>query len=210
MIDSNPLYKNCDMKLKDILQEIIENRMKPQMVYPKLFKHLNELFDFENLKNIPFTKLGGDAYNFEIEINGELVDVYVDFVRSDDALKLPPTLSGANKIYNDAYAISDDMVTSQYAISDQKTIIAMMKTVSEIIANFIEKNDPDILSFFAESTDGTDRGESKKLSMYKAVIDKQKPSGYVISPVSDVRGKNGFMLYKSELIREYKINRSRK
>lgn len=210
MIDSNPLYKNCDMKLKDILQEIIENRMKPQMVYPKLFKHLNELFDFENLKNIPFTKLGGDAYNFEIEINGELVDVYVDFVRFDDALKLPPTLSGANKIYNVAYAISDDMVTSQYAISDQKTIIVMMKTVSEIVANFIEKNDPNILSFFAESTDGTDQGESKKLSMYKAVIDKQTPSGYVISSVSDARGKNGFMLYKSELIREYKSNRSRK
>ena len=190
------------MKLTDILNEVILHRMKPNVIYPKLFVCLNELFDFDNLQDVPFVRMGSNAYNFQIEINESDVEFYVDIVPANDSIKLIPAVDHATKIYNVAYAVSDDMVVDRYAITDQKVMLLVMKTVTEIVEDFINRNDPDILTFFAESSDGTERGEQSKLTIYKAVMDKNKPAGYVVSNATGNSGKKGFMLYNSKLMRK--------
>lgn len=178
------------MKLKEILNEIIAQKSKPLTKY-KLF----ELFDFEN-KQIPkITRFSDMAYNFEVEIDGGMVDVYVDFVKTEpDRLILIPVFKSVTDIYNVAYALGDEMETNQYAKTDLKTIGFIMYAITEVVAKFVKDKSPEMLTFFATSKDFTDRGEQQKLNMYKTIADKYKPHGYIVGNIRSADGQSGFYL----------------
>lgn len=179
------------IKLTEILDEIIAAGVKPLRT-----SRLHELFDFENAKLPKIQKLGDYAFNFEIEIGGDMVDVYVDFITTPrEDLKLSPRQENSKSIYNVVFALGDEMNTNQKAKTDLKTIGFIMFVVTECVKMFVDSKNPDLLVFFATSKDFTERGERQKLTMYKEIAKKHIPSGYSLDNIHSADGKVGFFIF---------------
>lgn len=191
------------MKLRHILDEITNQKYKPIFQY-----NIHEIFDFENKKLPSIHKLGKLAYTFEIEFNSSPVDVYIDFIPVNPSdLTLIPLVETATKIFNVAYAMSDNMVTTQMFKSDLNTINFIMYVVCDVVKDFVAENDVEILTFFATSKDDTVRGERQKMTMYREIAKKHKPPNFVIENLNNA-GQSGFMLFDRVKILDRQKNKS--
>lgn len=182
------------MKLIDILEKLIHQK-KIHNYYG-----LYEIFDFEN-KELPIIHDLGNIFEFEIDISNGKVPVYVTFTEIDDInyIKLPPLFRHFETMYEIGYGFEEEQISNQYAITDLRTISLVMYTITEICKKFVQKEQPDILLFFAESKDGTPRGEMQKLTMYREITKKYLPSEYVLfDKIRDRNGKFGFLIYRRD------------
>ena len=183
------------MNLVDVLNKLIAEGVKPLSGY-KLF----ELFDFDNDFQSNIIKLGENSYNFEVDIDGNLVDVYVDMIPTKpEELKLYPRLQNSKTIYNVTFAMGDWMVTHQLQKTNFKVLAYTMFGVTKCVVDFVKTNNPDLLVFFATSKDTTIRGEQQKLSMYKEIAKKHCPAGYMLDNIISANGQHGFHMFNTKV-----------
>lgn len=184
-----------ELKLRTILTEILSSNLKFKGIHK-----LDELFDFEN-KELPNIHEIGNIFEFEVEIHGEYLPIYASFALVTDSkyVKLPPLLEKCGTMYEITYGFDLDQLSTQLAITDLKTISYIMYVLVEICKRFISSENPDILLFFADSKDGTIKGEMQKVTMYREITRKYIPEGYVMfEKIRNDAGKTGFLIYKRD------------
>lgn len=182
------------MKLRRILNEM-RNKSSRWIYSDLLYEALEEAFDFKNIQIEPIHQTNRTAYTFEIQINDELMDVYVDFVpMKREDVKLFPLISDAKTIFNVAYSMGDEMLTTQAKRSNFKVFIVIMKTVTECILDFIKSNEPDVLLFFAAGKRNKDLNDIQKMNSYRSIADQHLPGQYAIENFTH-QGKEGFLAF---------------
>lgn len=184
-----------ELKLRTILTEIMSSNLKFKGIHK-----LDEIFDFEN-KELPKIHEIGNIFEFEVDIHGEHLPIYASFALVADSkyVKLPPLLAKYGTMYEITYGFDLDQLSTQIAITDLKTISYIMYVLVEICKRFISRENPDILLFFADSKDGTIKGEMQKVTMYREITRKYLPNGYVMfEKIRNDAGKTGFLIYKRD------------
>lgn len=186
------------MKLAKILDEIIQQQFK---IYNDFGLH--EIFDFENKELPPIFEVGSDSYTFNINIDGEEFPIYATISEADpDNFEFPPLLKNLKSVYELGYGFTEDLHSTQFARTDLKFISFVMFVLTNICNKFIQNKKPDIMVFFAESKDGTIRGEQQKLTMYREIVKKHKSSDYVLmDKIRSKSGKMGFIIYRQDVIK---------
>lgn len=185
------------MKLREILNQMVELRYRT-FLSGDLYNKLDEAFDFENIEIHPIQRLNNTVYTFDVDFDGTTVEVYVDFIAMmRDDITLIPLLDSAKTIYNVGYAIGDTMETAQFKKSGLRTLIKILKTVVECIKEFISRNKPDILLFYAAGKKNKEVDDLQKMNIYRSIADKHLPVQYNISN-SIHNGKHGFLAYNRE------------
>lgn len=171
---------------------------------PKIHNYhgLHEIFDFSNKQLPRIHEFGTGNYEFSIELDGEEIEipVYVTIssVTADD-YKFVPLLKKAETIFSVEYGISEEMVSDQFKKSALDIFSFIMFVITKIVQDFVQNEQPDIVVFFADSKDGTLKGEMQKLTAYRYIISKNTPAGYVYTKiVRDAEGKEGCLIYKRD------------
>ena len=178
----------------EILKEM-ENKRLRVWYSDHLYKRLDEAFDFKNIDIRPITKINNKVYHFDIIFDDDPVDVYVDFIQiKPEDVKLIPLLESAQTIYNVAYAIGDEAISTQFKKSSLKIFIPILKTIVECINDFIDDNDPDILMFFAAGKYNKELNDLQKMNVYRSIADKHLPTNYAITNQT-FWNKDGFAAY---------------
>lgn len=164
--------------------------LKKYMKLRTIYNEINEAFDFENIQTNQFTKI--DDYNYESDnLTVEFQEVGIW------DLDLPRRFSDANSCYNVLYKI--DGKDSRAYKTDYKELIKILKTVKEIIEDFIKDNQPDILVIVAADRYGEIAVDSTKHKIYQMAISKNLPSGYgVLRDLTPIKGSGleGIVLYR--------------
>lgn len=186
------------MKLADILKEMIEKR-KRSFYSDILYEKIQESFDFQNIQIGKIQKFNNNSYTFEVEIGNNTTDVYVDFIATKpEDLKLFPLLETATNIYNVAYSIGDEGITTQYQKTNLRDFLKILKTVIECAKDFVQRNNPDILTFFATGKKDKNQIDAQKMNVYRAICGKHLPSNYLIENTTSASGKDGFLAYNKD------------
>ena len=168
-------------------------------------KILNEIIqeagDLDNIESYPFTKIKSSEYSFEID---DKMSATVDFEMSwnkDEiaSFKLPIKVDPFD-VYNVSYEI--DGVQTQAKKTDYKTLIKIMKTISDIIIKFVSENkDAKVLTLFPANKNADKlltKSDPQKYSLYKTIIVnniKQMSGDWNFSQVKYLNF-SGLVLYK--------------
>lgn len=163
-----------------------------------LYEKLNEIFDCNNIERLDWKKLNKTVYSFEITLDSEPVDVWVDFIQMKRSeLKLFPLLDSAEDIYNVTFAIGDEGITTQFKKTNSKIFVQILCTMSDIVNEFIKSNSPDVLLFFATGKQNKELNDNQKLNSYRAICDKHIPTTYETENTTQF-GKDGFLIYNRQ------------
>jgi hypothetical protein len=171
-------------------------------------KFLNILKEiFNDLKGIlPYTKIHSDEYKFksnDLEINVEMQPVGANelrtkFTTSDKFKEKYDSYQGKKYIYSVGYSVNGD--PRQYTKTDLKTFFPIIKTVSAITKDFIEKTDPFAIMVFAINKNASsEKSDPQKTQIYKRILSQYNVSEYNIEDISTTMNgykEEGFILYK--------------
>jgi len=165
---------------------------------------IKEVGDLDNIKPFSYKKINKLEYQFSDE---KLNPIYVDFQKYDDS-----TIEYLNKTdfksdilkkdvtFNVLYTIKGNQ--SQLYKSDYKTLIKILKTVLEIISDFINQNkEVEMLTFYAGNKDQNkllSTTDPQKTNLYKVILLKNinKYPGWTYADTKNDSSFNGFVLYK--------------
>lgn len=172
------------IKLKILLEEI-----------------LKEVGDLNNIKSHNWEKISKTHYNFEDKTGNK---VEVDFQLYDEFLidkinKLNYNLLKVNKSYNVLYRVKGKQ--SQAYISDYSILISILKTVVEIIKDFIINNNVEVLTLYAANKDENkvlDLTDPQKENLYKIILIKniKHIPGWSFTEVETSKDFKGIILHK--------------
>lgn len=195
--------KEDSMKLVDILNNMRDKRARVHYSQ-QLIEKIEEAFDFNNIEIGKIQKFSNTSYYFEIIIDENETDVYVDFIPTKpERVKLFPLIQNADTIYNVAFSIGDEGITTQYQKTNIKTYLKILKTVSSCVKIFISDNNPDVLIFRATGKRDKDDIDLQKMNIYRAICDKHLPNNYSIENTSFPDGKEGFLAFnRTKFIRK--------
>lgn len=165
---------------------------------------LDEVFDF-NRVDIYNLKDRHDGWEFEAEINGELVTVYIYVEEaSSERFKMIDKFNGATEIFNFGFEVGQDRITKQYAKTNYRDYLRIIATVGNALTNFIHHKTPDIVTLFSESKHGGTGVDVQKDDVYFSALNRNKIAGYDLESVRDiVDSKNGIMLYNVNRFKEH-------
>lgn len=167
---------------------------------------LMEVLDFNNIKTFDYERITNDHYQFEV--NDVEVDVKFDeFLFDTNNFKVLPIIEPFNgkPLINVGYKFGG--VETQFKKTDVKEFLPILKTIVEIVKEYVQKYDPFLISIFATSRENVLSTDATKLKIYKLLISKYHPEGYGISTIS-LDGDEGILLYntkKLNLIRRRKL-----
>jgi hypothetical protein len=145
---------------------------------------LNEVFDFNNIENYDYNIYNNAVNNnltliglFKLD-DGEAVKVFAEKININK-VSVPPIINIKNvEVINIVYFIND--ITTQYKKSDLRILFKILKTVSLIIKDFVEKHEKENILYVLHGEPKTDFEftDKQKNEMYKMVLGKQLPSYY--------------------------------
>ena len=148
---------------------------------------LNEVGDLRHVESSPFEKITDSLYVFWANINGEEINAEVRFQPlskhiTADELEVTSRIFKNNfngdlsTIFNVGYKIGGK--TSQYQRSNIKDFYVTMKTVVEIIKDFIKTNQPFGIVFFEEDKLGGIVIDKQKRIFNHAISSNNLPPNY--------------------------------
>lgn len=186
----------CVLSMNDEMEHIGLKRRRFSL-YELYREILAESFDFKNIKTYKYTDTH-DGWKFDAELNGEVVVVYV-YVEETvvDRFNIPPILSNIKTIFNFGFEIGAGRIGNQYTKTKIAEYFRVLATVGKILNEFIEKVQPDAITFFSDNKHGGHSADTQKDNIYFAALDRNTPNGYEIENTSDnVVGKHGIMLFR--------------
>jgi hypothetical protein len=143
---------------------------------------IQEVGDLKNVQPFEFT-LTNRGGKFNIDHQDKTFRVNVSLSLWGDEyrkwLDFPPIIDTTNKpIYSVGYDIEGD--DTQTFKGDVKTLIRIIKTVSEIVKDFINKKQSHnpIFVMFATGKRGESYEDQQKLNLYRAVLTQNLPQGW--------------------------------
>jgi hypothetical protein len=137
---------------------------------------INEIGE-ASVEPFDYKKINTTSYSFIFEFNNIFYRVKVEFeLVEDDIVKQYYFSKVSNykdkEFYNVEFTING--IETQALKSDIKTILRIMTTLSLIIKDFIQKNNPDGLHIEATNKDiNLLTGKEQKSYLYQAYLDKQ-------------------------------------
>lgn len=161
-----------------------------------------EVLDFKNIQTFDYKKISNDHYQFKV--NETVVDVLFDeFILDTGQFEVVPLIEpfDGKPLINVGYKFGG--VETQFKKTDIKSFLPILKTVVEIIKEYVKLHEPFLISFFATGRDNLDT----KLKIYQLLISRFHPDGFGISKIS-LDGDTGVLLYntkKLNLIRRKKL-----
>lgn len=164
-------------------------------------KIIDEAFDFKNINSYKLIA-NSEGWEFNAEIAGDIVPVYIYFERSDSSRfksspKMQPMIDNSVIAYNFGFEIGSDRRSDQYSKTNFKDYIKIIATVGNALKELIKKYHPELVVFFSESKYGGIKVDPQKDDIYFSALDRNKPDGYEIDKIRDsVDGKIGLMLYR--------------
>ena len=164
--------------------------LKKHLKLRTIINELNESFDFNNINANEFTKISDEEYESNnLSVEFQEVGIW--------DLNLPAKFTDANQCYNVLYKV--DGFDSQAYKTNYKEFISILKTVKEIVEDFIKNNEPDILVIIAADRGGEVKVDNMKDKVYRAIIAKHIPHGYAsFTSDSPIKGStlNGVVLHR--------------
>jgi hypothetical protein len=164
--------------------------IKLKLLYERLLK---EVGDFENIKTYPYSN---DSFVTE---QGWRVNVIFQEYNNQDL----EDLNINTQFYpGPIYAIGFEVegVQSQFNKTSLNEYLKILKTVTQICSDFLKKNDPNGLTFFAANKDDSKFlvSDPQKSKLYKLIVTQQllKNNKYKIVNLNLLSGFKGFMIYK--------------
>lgn len=150
-----------------------------------LNENLLEIGDLQNIVPYKINQIRDDRYKFEIE-NGDIVDVMFTLLSKEEAsfLKTAPIINKEkiSNYYNLGYSIKG--FSTQAKTTDIRELLKLVATLLEIVKKFIRINPTSSILIFEENKKeelGFIKGQ--KSLLYKSVISKNLPLGYLSGPV---------------------------
>lgn len=158
-----------------------------------LEKVIKEVGDLENIKPYPYVntsftteqgwKITTDFQPYKLE-DLKTLGINIEYHQ-------PP-------IYNVVFQVEG--VESQFTKTNTSEYLKILKTVTQICYDFIRKNDPNGLTFFAANKNDIDfmKSDPQKHKLYKLIVMKQllKDNKYKMVDLDVYKGFEGFMIYK--------------
>lgn len=143
---------------------------------------INEIGDLKNLEPYKY-KISQDRGSFNVLKNDKKYPVKVTLSHWDEKfrnmLEFPPAAEASNKpIYALGYDINGD--DTQVFSSDIRTLLRILKTVSEILEFHISKlkDQNPIFAIFATDKKGAGYEDQQKLNLYRAILSQNIPQGW--------------------------------
>jgi hypothetical protein len=164
--------------------------IKLKILYEQLLK---EIGDLENIQPYPYSN------NSFITEQGWEVDVDFQLYNEEDlkALNLN-TKFYQPPIYNVVFTV--EKVESQFIKTTLIEYLKILKTVTQICYDFLKKNNPNGLTFFAANKDESNflTTDPQKIKLYKLIVTKQllKTNKYKTVNLNLYNMFEGFMIYK--------------
>jgi len=148
---------------------------------------INEVMDFVNVNNYEYEIHNSTISNnlsliglFKLD-DGAIGNVYAEKIKPEE-IDIPPIFDkNKHEIINIVYSINN--VTKQYQKSELKVLIRVLKTVSTIVKDFIQKHEKEnpIYILHAESKNDFELFDRQKRELYGMILSKQLPSYYRLS-----------------------------
>ena len=142
---------------------------KSTLMVPILKEILMKEIGEANLSPLDWKQVSPEQYKFLVDINDFTEVVNVDFEEISDEPSieyyLPPLYRNVPYFYNIAYEVSGSEI--QFAESDMKTLLKILSTIVDIIKDFINKNQPEVM--FLQATEKNDISK-QKANLYQAFL----------------------------------------
>lgn len=142
---------------------------KSTLMVPILKEILMKEIGEANLSPLDWKQVSPEQYKFLVDINDFTEVVNVDFEEVSDETSieyyLPPLYRDVPYFYNIAYVVSGS--EKQFAESDMKTLLKILSTIVDIIKDFINKNQPEVM--FLQATEKNDISK-QKANLYQAFL----------------------------------------
>jgi hypothetical protein len=148
---------------------------------------INEVMDFNNIENYDY-HIYNNIINDNISSIGvfkldddAIVEVLTEKISVND-INIPPIFNKENaEIINIVYEINN--MTTQYKKTDLRELLKILKTVSLIIKDFVQKHEKENIIYIlhSEPKSGSGFTDKQKGEMYKMALNKKLPSYYRIS-----------------------------
>lgn len=171
---------------------------KNMLTLSKLLKEIiNEVGDLKNIKLFPYNLEKG---TFTVLYKEERYKGKVTFTFLNEKglsiFELPPVvdLTKIKTGYNVGYSIEG--VSSQYIKGDIRLLLTILKTVSIIVAEFIEKHPDSLYLFFGENKTGVGMDDPQKLALYQQILGNNLPQNFRIGKTSILKTVPGLFICK--------------
>ena len=167
------------------------------MMYKRILEQrISEIMDFENIEIRDINRQ--NKYHYSFNSDGYDIDVYFHKTELNfDYFKIPPALKKLKdtESYNIGYSVND--IDGQFEKTNLKIFLPILKTIVEIINNFIQLNKPISLLIFGTDRSGEIASSSTKAKLYQIMIKKHLPNGYS-SNVAKLDSYDGLILYNEK------------
>jgi hypothetical protein len=162
--------------------------------FAELVNELNEVFDFNNIKGYKLNRLSNRHFqakeigldiNF-IDIKGKLLDFLPEYLNPKNSFNVSFSING-----------TDDQAYK----TDLKSYLPIMKSVVNVIKEFIQSDDPDLLMIISSDRTGAKSNDPKKDKIYKVLVQKFLPINWTYLEVDNSYGMNhpGVVLYNTNI-----------
>ena len=158
---------------------------------------INEVGDLQNIQPLSYDLEKGTfvvPYK-EKEYRGKVTFTFLN-EKNLNAFGLPPVvdLSKIKTGYNIGYSVEG--VGSQFFRGDAKLLFAVLKTVSILVADFIEKHPDSLYLVFGENKIGVGMEDPQKLALYQQILGQNLPQGFRVGKVSILDTVPGLFICK--------------
>jgi hypothetical protein len=132
---------------------------------------INEIGDFKNINSYEFKSLNNNEYIFNV--GDDKVNVYFEKMDPNQIQAMNEFLDKdffKENIYNVVYDIEG--VQSQFTKSNYSILVKILKTVTDIIVDFIDNNDVSFLTFYSMDKTGQTmfKTDPQKTKLNKIII----------------------------------------
>lgn len=164
------------------------------MKYKRLIEQrIFEILDFNNINSVKFSKKS--KFDYQFKLNDFIIDVIFDKTELNfDFVEVVPALKNLKDTvtYNIGYSVND--TDGQFEKTNLKVLLPILKTITEIINDFITANKPISLLVFGTNKSGDIEPDSVKGKMYQLMVSKFLPAGYGHSKVK-IDSYTGTIIY---------------
>lgn len=176
---------------------------------------LNEVGDLKNIEPVPYTDIGNDRYYFKYE--GMDVDVMFEYYPLNEVKDtiLPNMTSDIfNKARGNKNVLDLDCYNLTFTVNNEdaqatkvplSVLYTILSTVVKIAKEFVEKEQPFLITIFSASKFGSIATDKQKAMLYKEISKQNLPSDYYLRDIKldvvgrvfkDYQGFEGLVLFR--------------
>lgn len=162
--------------------------------FAQILNELNEIFDFNNIKEYDLTKLSNRHFQVkEIGLDINFLTV------GGKLLEFLPEYLNPTKSFNVSFSI--DGADDQAYKTNLQSYLPIMKAVVNAVKEFIQTDRPDLLIIISSDRSGVKSNDLKKDKIYKVLVQKFLPKNWSFLEVDNSYGMThpGLVLYNIEI-----------